>query len=114
MLTFVEHKPRYSEVNFLHKRSDAPLFIKAFREKVNTKTQRYGQAFRTDQGGEVVNGDLEAYVRENRIMHKQTAAYAHESNGEVECYDQTLSAMVRPALEHAPPLLEAEAYNCAC
>ena len=30
MLTFVEDKTRYSEVNFLHKKSDVPPLIKAF------------------------------------------------------------------------------------
>ena len=48
MLTFVEDKTRYSEVNFLHKKSDAPRLIKAFCEKVNTQTQRYPRSFRTD------------------------------------------------------------------
>ena len=41
ILTFVEEKTRYSEVNFLHKKSDAPRLIKAFCQKVNTQTQRY-------------------------------------------------------------------------
>ena len=114
MLTFVEYKTRYSEVNFLHKKSDASRLIKAFFEKVNTQTQRYPRSFRTDQGGEFVNGELEAYFKEKGITHQQTAAYSHESNGVAERYNQTLSAMVRPALEHALPSLWAEAYNWAC
>ena len=111
MLTFVEDKTRYSEVNFLLKKSDAPCLIKAFCEKVNTQMQRYPRSFRTDQGGEFVNGDLKAYFQETGITHQQTAACSHESNGIAERYHQTLSAMVRPALEHAPHSLWAEAYN---
>ena len=37
MLTCVEDKTPYSDVNFLHKKSDAPRLIKAFCEKVNTQ-----------------------------------------------------------------------------
>ena len=84
--TFVEDKTRYSEVNFLHKKSDAPRLIKAVCEKVNTQTQRYSRSFRTDQGGEFVNGDLASYFKEKRITHHQTAAYFHESNGVAERY----------------------------
>ena len=114
MLTLVEDKTRYCEVNFLHKKSDAPRLIKAFCERVNTQTQRYPRSFRTDHGGEFVNADVEAFFKEKGITHQQTAPYSHESNVVAECYNQTLSAMVRPALEHAPPSLWGEAYNWAC
>ena len=85
-----------------------------FCEKVNTQTQRYPRSFRTDQGGEFVNGNLEVYFNGKGITYQQTAAYSHESNGVAERYNQTLSAMVRPALEHALHSLLAEAYNWAC
>ena len=111
MLTFVEDKTRHSEVNFLHKESDAPRLIKALCEKVNTQIQRYPRSVHTDQGGEFVNADLEAYVTEKGSTHLQTAAYPHESIGVAERYNQTLSAMVRPAHDHAPPSLWAEAYH---
>ena len=101
-------------MNFLHKKSHARRLIKAFCEKVNTQTQRYPRSFRTEQGGEFFNGDLEAYFKEKDITHQQTAAYSHESNSVAERYKQTISAMVRPALEHAPPSLWAEPYNWAC
>ena len=71
--------------------------------------QRYPWSFHTDQRGLFLNADLEWYFIEEDIMHQQTAAYYHEYNGVVEYYKQTLSAMVRPAHEHAPPSLGAEA-----
>ena len=37
VLTFVEHKTRYSEVNFLYKESDAARLIQAFCKKVSVK-----------------------------------------------------------------------------
>ena len=58
MLTFVEDKIRDSELNFLHKKSDAARLIKSFCEKVNTQTGRYTRSFRSDRVGEFVNGDL--------------------------------------------------------
>ena len=101
-------------MNFLHKKSDAPRLIKAFCEKVNTRTQRYSRSFRTDQGGEYVNGDLEAYFEEEGITYQQRATYSHQSIGVAERYNQTLSVMVCPALKHAPRSLWAEANNWAC
>ena len=99
MLTFVEDKTRYSEVNFLQQKSDAPPLIKVFCEKVNNPTQTYARSFRTDKGVEFIYVDREAYFKEEGIKYQHTGAYAHESNGVAERYTQTLSAMVRPALE---------------
>ena len=101
-------------MNFLHQNSDAPRLIEAFCEQVNTETQRYHRSFRTEQGGEFVNSDPEAYLKEKGIMRLQTAADLHDSNGVAETHNQILSAMVRPALEHAPPSRWAEAYNWPC
>ena len=86
MQTFVEDKTRHSAVIFLYKKSDAPRLIKAFGEKVNTQTQRYPRSFRTDQEGEVVNTDQEAYFTDKGITHQQTAAHSPESNGIAERY----------------------------
>ena len=47
-------------------------------------------------------------------MPSHTTAYSHESNGVAEHYNQTLSAMVRPALEHALSARLSEAYKWAC
>ena len=94
MLTFVDNTTRYAEVNFLYKKSDATRFIKAFCEQVHTSTERYPRSFRTDQGGEYVNKELEAYFTEKGIKHQTTAAYSHESNGTAERYNQTLTSMV--------------------
>ena len=54
------------------------------------------------------------YLRGIGITYLQTAAYSHESNGVAERYNRTLSARVRPALEHVPRSLWAEAHNWAC
>ncbi|MHB8545134.1 MAG: DDE-type integrase/transposase/recombinase, partial [Leptospirales bacterium] len=114
MLTLVENATRYSEVNFLNKKSDTTRFIKAFCEKVKTQTKHYPRAFRTDQGGEFDNKDLALYFEERGIKHQPSAAYSHESNGTAERYNLTLTNMVRPALEDVPPSLWAEAFNWAC
>ena len=102
MLTFIEYKRRYAEVNILDMKSDAPHLIQEFCNEVNTQTQRYSTCFRNDQGGEFDIGILEAYVKEKGITHQQTAACPHKSNGMPERYNQTQSAMIRPALDNAP------------
>ena len=63
MVTFVEDNTRDSEVNFLHKNSDAPRLIEALCDQVDTEMQRYPRSFHTDQGGVFVNGDLEAFLK---------------------------------------------------
>ena len=85
--------------------SDAPRLIKAFCDVVNTQTQRSSRSFRADQVGEFVNRDLEVYFNVKAITHQQTADYSHESNSVAECYNQTLSAIVRRAVEHTPSSL---------
>ena len=111
MLTFVEHKTPNSEVSFLYTKSDAARLIETFVAKVNTQTQRYPLSFRKDQGGEFVNRDLKAYLREKGITQKQSAAYSNECNVVAEPYNQRRSAIVRPALEHTVPSLGADAHN---
>ena len=87
---------------------------KCFVKKVNTRMQRYSRSFRTDQAGEFAHGDLEAYFKENGVTHRASAACSAESNVVAEPHNETLSAIVRPALEHAPPSFCAETYNWAC
>jgi len=113
MFTFVENTTRYAEVHFLYEKSDATRFIKAFCEKVKTSTERYPRSFRTDQGGEYVNKELETYFKSNGIKHQTTAAYSQKSNGTAERYNQTLTSMVRSSLKDVPPFLWVEAFNWA-
>jgi len=113
MQTFVEHITRYSEVYFLHKNSHSTRNIKEFCKKVKLQTDRYPRSFRTDQGGEYVHKELEAYFTERGIKHETTATYSHESKGTAEPSNQTLTSMVRPSLDDATPSLWAEAFNWA-
>lgn len=43
ILTFVEYKPRYTQVNFLHNKSDAPRLMKAFCQKEHATTPTYSE-----------------------------------------------------------------------
>ena len=108
MLTIVKDNTHYSEVNFLYKKFDARRLIKGFCEKVNTQTQRYPRSLHTDQGGEFINGDLKVYFKGKGITQQHTAVYSHKCNGIAERYTQTLSALRRTALTHAPPSLWGE------
>jgi len=105
MLKFVENTTQYAKVNFLYKKSNATRFIKAFCEKIKISTERYLCSFRTYQGGEYVNEELEAYFESTGIKHQTTTVYSHESNGTVERYNQTFTCMLRPSLEDVPPSL---------
>jgi len=114
MISLIDDFTRYAEVNFLFEKSDASGVLQTFCEKINTQMKGYPRFFRSDQGGEYVNAELTDYFESKGIQHLITAAYAPESNGVAERYNQTLTNMVRPSLDNVPASLWAEAYNWAC
>ena len=114
MISLIDEFTRYAEVNFLFKKSDASRVLQTFCEKINTQTKRYSRSFHSDQGGEYINAELTDYFESKGIQHLITTAYSPESNGVAECYNHTLTNMVRPSLDNVLASLWAEAFNWAC
>jgi len=76
--------------------------------------KRYPQFFHSAQEGEYINAELTDYFESKGIQHLVAAAYSLESNDVAECYNQTLTNMVRPSLDNVRTSLWAEAFNWAC
>ena len=101
----------FGEIFFLKHKSDAVKCIKTFCKKVFNQTGKYPRIFHTDSGGEFVNNEISSYCSTKGITHRTTAAYQHELNGTLECYNQTFQHIVRPSLTDLPKFLWAEYYN---
>jgi len=114
MIFLIDDFTKHAEVNFLFKKSDASRVLQSFCEKINTQTNRYSRAIRSDQGGEYIHAELTDYFESKGIQHLITTAYSPESSGVAECYNQTLTNIVRPSLDNVPASLWAEAFNWAC
>jgi transposase InsO family protein len=111
-ITFVDDYSKYTWVKFLRRKSDA---TKAIHDFVS-EHDRQGQSilrFRTDNGGEYVNKELEGFFQSKGIIHELTPAYSHESNGVAERYNRTIVTMVRGMINELPLALWSEAINTA-
>jgi transposase InsO family protein len=93
-MTLVDDYTRATWVYFLKQKSDAPAAIKDF---VAMCERQHGKVlrFRTDNGGEYVNKELEDFFAETGILHDPTPPYSHESNGVAERLNRTLFTMAR-------------------
>ena len=83
--------------------SKAEVFEK-FREFEAITTNESGQqigTLGTDNGGEYVSKDFEAYLISKGIKHELTIAYTPEQNGVAERMNRTLMESARAMMSHA-------------
>jgi transposase InsO family protein len=70
--------------------------------------------FRTDNGGEYVNKEIETFFSESGISHDRTVPYSHESNGVAERCNRTITTIARTLLvDYESKALWAEAIAYA-
>jgi hypothetical protein len=99
-------------VRFLRQKSEA---TKAIHDFVS-EHDRQGQSilrFRTDNGGQYVNKELEGLFQSKGIIHELTPANSHESIGVSECYSCTIVTTVRGLINELPLALWSQAINTA-
>jgi transposase InsO family protein len=111
-ITFVDDYSKYTWVKFLRQKSDATKAIHDFVSEHDRQGQNILR-FRTDNGGEYVNKELEGFFQSKGIIHELTPAYSHESNGVAERYNRTIVTMVRGMINELPLALWSEAINTA-
>lgn len=114
-LTFVDAATDYTEVAVLVRKSDAPSAITKYIEKMKTQTGRKPKIFRSDQGGEFIQKNLQNYFDEEGIKYQYTVHDSPQQNGIAERKNRTLMNAVRSMLIDAnlPKTLWAEALNHA-
>lgn len=84
MLVIVDDYSRYYHVVLLRNKSDA---FREARNWITEQERRTGlpvKRIRSDNGGEFVSGEWNAYYSESGIRHERTVPYSPEQNGKAE------------------------------
>ena len=100
-VTFIDDYSRCCAVYFLRHKSEVLDKFKEF-EAVTTNEcdQRIG-ILRTDNGGEYLSAEFEAYLKSKGIRHQLTVPYSPEQNGVAERMNRTLIESARSMIAHA-------------
>ena len=100
-VSFIDDYSRCCAIYFMN--SKAEVFEK-FREFEAIITNESGQqigTLRTDNGGEYLSKEFEAYLSSKGIKHELTIAYSPEQNGVAERMNRTLMESARAMMSHA-------------
>jgi hypothetical protein len=112
-ISLIDEKTRYAWVRFLKKKSDASEALESMVHEAQRQTGRKLKTMRTDRGGEYVAVD--SFFDKEGIIHEQTPAYSHESNGMAERFNRTVITMARGMIHRSklPLSFWGEAINTA-
>lgn len=92
-LTFIDDFNRKVWVYFLKYKSDAFVFFKEFKTKVEKESGYYIKTLRTNQGGEYISNDFQKICKENGINKQFIARYTPQKNGVAERKNRTIIEM---------------------
>ena len=100
-VTFIDDFSRCCAVYFLRHKSEVLDKFKEF-EAVTTNEcgQRIG-TLRTDNGGEYLSAEFEAYLKSKGIRHQLTVPGSPEQNGVAERMNRTIVEAARSMIAHA-------------
>nr|GFA53284.1 retrovirus-related Pol polyprotein from transposon TNT 1-94 [Tanacetum cinerariifolium] len=111
VLVIVDDYPRYTWVQFLRSKDEAPKVIKTFLKRITILLQYPVIIIRTDNGSEFKNQVLKEYFDSVGISHQVSSVRKPQQNEVVERRNQTLLEAARTMLifSRAPLFLWAEA-----
>ncbi|GKB81515.1 retrovirus-related pol polyprotein from transposon TNT 1-94, partial [Tanacetum coccineum] len=116
ILVIVDDYSRFTWVNFLRSKDEAPDFIIKFLKIIQLRLKVPVRRIITDNGTEFVNQTLREYYEKVGISHETSVAHSPQQNGVVERCNRTLIEAARTMLIYAkaPLFLWAEAVATAC
>ncbi|KAI3672653.1 hypothetical protein L6452_38750 [Arctium lappa] len=116
LLVIIDDYSRYTWLEFLRNKSNAPELIIAFIKRIQVRLQLPVQTLHSDNGMEFKNYTLQSYLISVGISHYFSAAYTPRQNGIVEQKNSTLVEAARTMLAYAdlPMYLWAEAVATSC
>ncbi|KAI3715526.1 hypothetical protein L6452_22511 [Arctium lappa] len=116
VLVMIDDYSRYTWLEFLRNKSDAPELIIAFIKRIQVRLQLPVRTIHSDNDTEFKNDTLQSYLTSVGISHNFSAAYAPQQNGIVERKNHTLVEAARTMLAYSdlPMYLWAEAVATAC
>ncbi|KAJ9541735.1 hypothetical protein OSB04_028241 [Centaurea solstitialis] len=116
ILVMVDEYSRYTWLEFLRMKSEAPELIIKFIKRIQVLLQLPVRKIRSDNGTEFKNATLDAYLTSVGISHNFSGAYTPQQNGVVERRNRTLVEAARTMLAYSglPLTFWAEAVSTTC
>ena len=114
-VTFIDDYSRYCKVYFLRKKSEVFDKFKQFEAYATNDCGKRIGTLRSDNGGEYMSREFEAYLNDRGIHHELTAPYSPAQNGVSERANRTLMESARAMMAKAglPEKYWAEAVSTA-
>ncbi len=94
-VTFIDDYSRYTFVYSMKKKSDVLDKLKSYQRLVEKQTGYQLKKFRSDNGGEYVSCESQAYFNQQGRQHQLTVARTPEQNGVAERFNRTVIEKTR-------------------
>uniref|UniRef100_A0A5S6Q1M4 Integrase catalytic domain-containing protein n=1 Tax=Trichuris muris TaxID=70415 RepID=A0A5S6Q1M4_TRIMR len=101
MLTFIDDYSRFTFIRLLKTKDETVCVVKEYVAVMNTRFGRHPATFRTDNGREYVNQELQEFFKRKGIEHQFSAPYTPQQNGVAERKNRTLVEMAKSMLVDA-------------
>ncbi|GJX09451.1 retrovirus-related pol polyprotein from transposon TNT 1-94 [Tanacetum coccineum] len=101
ILVIFDDYSRFTWVNFLRSKDEAPEFIVKFLKMIQVRLNATVRNIRTDNGTEFVNQTLRSYYEDVGISYETSVARTPQQNGIVKRRNQTLVEAARTMLIYA-------------
>lgn len=89
-VTFIDDYSRWCEVYFIKHKSEALSMFKIYKAEVENFTGKKIKTLQSDNGTEYLNGEYDAFLRENGITRRLTVPHTPQQNGVAERKNRTL------------------------
>ena len=99
-VTFTDDYSRYYSVYFMKYKSEVLEKFREFEAAIASSEERI-RKLRTDNGGEYVSKEFEAYLKSKRIFHEVSVPHSPEQNGVAERMNNTSMELAHSMLSHA-------------
>ena len=100
-VSFIDDYSRCCAVYFINNKSEVFEKFKEFEASTTNESEQCIGTLRTDNGGEYVSKEFEAYLKSKGIKHQLTIPYTPEQNGVAECMNRTIMESARAMMSHA-------------
>lgn len=98
IVTFIDDITNYVWAYPIKHKSDVKNVFKEWKTEVENEHQHRIKYFRSDNGGEYMDNQLQSIFKQSGIIHERTAAHTPEQNGKAERMNYTIYNLVRSCL----------------
>ena len=94
-VTFIDNYTHFVAVYLMQKKSEVLKHFMSFKTRMEKQTGKSIKRIWSDNGGEYIGHDFEAFMQTNGIIHECTAPYTPQQNGVAEQMNGTLFSKVQ-------------------